>query len=209
MNEKWFALPAAKRRAVLRAGWRVFGANSYKKASMQAIADEAGVSKSLLFHYFRNKRELYLYLWDRAARATEKALAESGCYDAGNDLFTALERGMHVKLGLMQRAPEMGAFAVRAFYEKDPAVAADIQKSCAKYIGQFSLPWVLALEPAQFRPGLDLEMMYKDMYWAAAGYVWELQQRGSFDLAEVRAGFARLVDFWRGLYARRPEEAQG
>ena len=205
MNEKWFALPAARRRAVLRAGWRVFGGSSYKKASMQAIADEAGVSKSLLFHYFRNKKELYLYLWERAARATAKALDESGCYAAG-DLFTALERGMAVKLELMQRAPDMGAFAMRAFYEKDPAVAPDIQQSCAGYIGRASLPWVLALDPAQFRPGLDLEMMYKDMYWAAAGYVWELQQRGRFDLAEVRAGFARLVEFWRGLYARRPEE---
>ena len=77
MNEKWFALPAAKRRAVLRAGCRVFGAGSYKKASMQAIADEAGVSKSLLFHYFRNKKELYLYLWEQAAKVTEKALEKS------------------------------------------------------------------------------------------------------------------------------------
>lgn len=206
MNEKWFSLPAARRRAIVNAGYRVFAKSSYKKASMQAIADAAGVSKSLLFHYFHNKKELYLYLWEQAAKTTERALQQSGCYARDGDLFAALERGMAVKLGLMQRAPALGDFAMRAFYEKDPEVCADIQKSCSGYIGRFSLPWVLAMDPAQFRPGLDLEMMYKDMYWAAAGYVWELQQRGTFDMAQVRAGFARLVDFWRGLYARQPGE---
>ncbi|MBP0955070.1 MAG: TetR family transcriptional regulator [Oscillospiraceae bacterium] len=29
---------------------------------MNEIAEEAGISKSLLFYYFRNKKELYLYL---------------------------------------------------------------------------------------------------------------------------------------------------
>ena len=31
---------------------------------MSEIADAAGVSKSLLFHYFRSKQELYLLLWE-------------------------------------------------------------------------------------------------------------------------------------------------
>ena len=205
MNEKYFALPRAKRRAIENAGYRVFARSSYKKASMQALADEAGVSKSLLFHYFRNKKALYLYLWQQAAGATAAALEQRGCYEAP-DLFAALEQGMAVKLDLLRRAPDMGGFAMRAFYEQDPAVCADIQKSCQEHIGQFSLPWVLALDPAQFRPGLDLAMMYRDMYWAAAGYVWELQQRGSFDWDEVRATFHALVEFWRGLYARARED---
>lgn len=34
---------------------------------MSEIADAAGISKSLLFHYFRNKKELYLFLWDVSA----------------------------------------------------------------------------------------------------------------------------------------------
>lgn len=202
MNEKFYALPKAKRQALVNAGCRVFAHSSYKKASMQAIADAAGVSKSLLFHYFRNKKELYLYLWEQAAQATSQALQSSGCYDKPVDLFAAMERGMEVKLDLLRTSPDLGAFAMRAFYEQDPAVCADIQKSCQAYIGQFSLPWVLAMDPAQFRPGLDLEMMYKDMYWAAAGYIWELQQRGAFDWDEVRATFHRLVEFWRTLYAR-------
>lgn len=29
------------------------------------------------------------------------------------------------------------------------------------------------LDPQQFIPGLDISMMYREMYWAAEGYLWE------------------------------------
>ena len=61
MNEKFFSLPEEKQLAIINAGYRVFSQNSYKKSPMIEIAAEADISKSLLFYYFRNKKELYLY----------------------------------------------------------------------------------------------------------------------------------------------------
>lgn len=66
MNEKFYALPEEKRQRILNAGYFVFSQNSYKKSSMNEIATQAQISKSLLFFYFRNKQELYLFLWDTA-----------------------------------------------------------------------------------------------------------------------------------------------
>ena len=37
---------------------------------MSEIAEAAGISKSLLFHYFHNKKELYMFLWDKCADTT-------------------------------------------------------------------------------------------------------------------------------------------
>ena len=62
MNEKFFSLPIEKQEAIINAGYRVFSENSYKKSPMSEIADAAGISKSLLFYYFHNKKELYLFL---------------------------------------------------------------------------------------------------------------------------------------------------
>ena len=70
MNEKFFSLPAEKQQSILNAGYRVFSQNSYKKSPMSEIAGEAGISKALLFHYFRNKKELYLFLWEKCAETT-------------------------------------------------------------------------------------------------------------------------------------------
>lgn len=64
MNEKFFALPKEKQQKIINAGFHVFSKNSYKKSPMSEIAQAAGISKSLLFHYFHNKKELYLFLWE-------------------------------------------------------------------------------------------------------------------------------------------------
>ena len=56
MNERFFSLSAEKQHAIINAGYRVFSQNSYKNSPMSEIADAAGISKSLLFHYFHNKK---------------------------------------------------------------------------------------------------------------------------------------------------------
>lgn len=52
MNERFYTLPTEKQQAIINAGYRVFSQNSYKNSPMSEIAAEAGISKSLLFHYF-------------------------------------------------------------------------------------------------------------------------------------------------------------
>ena len=66
------SLPEERREAMMRASVAAFGQHSYKDASTEDIARSAGISKGLLFFYFRNKRTLYLrtvdYLMEQAVR---------------------------------------------------------------------------------------------------------------------------------------------
>ena len=96
MNERFFSLPTEKQQAIINAGYRVFSQNSYKNSPMSEIADSAGISKSLLFHYFHNKKELYMFLWDKCAEITIEYLTKYGCYEQ-NDLFESMEKGMQAK----------------------------------------------------------------------------------------------------------------
>ena len=96
MNERFFSLPTEKQQAIINAGYRVFSQNSYKNSPMSEIADSAGISKSLLFHYFHNKKELYMFLWDKCAEITIAYLTKYGCYEQ-NDLFESMEKGMQAK----------------------------------------------------------------------------------------------------------------
>lgn len=79
MNERFFSLPAEKQPAIINAGYRVFSQNSYKNSPMSEIADAAGISKSLLFHYFHSKKELYMFLWDKCAQITIEYLTKYNC----------------------------------------------------------------------------------------------------------------------------------
>ncbi len=199
MNAKFYDLPQEKRQKMMNAGFRVFAQNSYKNSPMQEIADEAGVSKALLFHYFRNKQELYLFLWEEAARITIAALDEYHCYEPG-DFFDLMDRGLQAKLQLMAQYPEMSAFAIKAYYETDPDIRGHVAKSMFRHFNLRALKLLKLLNPANFRPGLDLKMMYREMFLAAEGFVWEALQRGGLDAARMEKESRALLAFWRKVY---------
>ena len=202
MNERFFSLSAAKQQTIINAGYRVFSQNSYKNSPMSEIADAAGISKSLLFHYFCNKKELYLFLWDKCAETTIEFLTRYGCYGQ-TELFESMERGMRAKMEISRLYPDMGNFTIRAFYERDAEICADIRKSFQKYFNLKADKTRLNLDPAQFVPGLDVAMMYREMYWATEGYLWEMVQRGNVDIDQMEKDFMKLMAFWKSIYLRK------
>ena len=202
MNEKFFTLPIQKQEPILNAGFCVFSQNSYKKSPTSEIADAAGISKSLLFHYFYNKKGLYLFLWEKCTQITMEALKKSGCYEQ-TDLFVCMNLGLKAKLEIMRRYPHMGTFVMKAYYEKDPDVRPAIQESIAKYADFKTNPTLLNLNPENFVEGLDLEMMYHDMLWASEGYIWEKLQHDDINVDEIERGFTKLIDFWKSVYLRK------
>ena len=205
MNPKFYALPQEKQRAILNAGFHVFSQNTYKKSPMSEIAEAAGISKALLFHYFQNKKELYLFLWDTCAKITVEEMTRSGVYEQ-TDLFGSMDSGMQAKLRLIRQYPDISTFAVRAFYEKDPEVSADIQKSMGQYLNAHAAKKLEKLDQEDFIPGIDLQMMYREMYWASEGCLWEYIQRGIMDVNAMEKDFRALLDFWKKVYLRKERE---
>lgn len=199
MNEKYFSLPTEKQQRILNAGFYVFSQNSYKKSSMNEIAQQAQISKSLLFFYFRNKRELYLFLWDTACTLTVEFLTAYRCYEPG-DLFQMMERGMDAKLDLMERYPYIANFAIRAFFEKNAEVTGQIQASYRSCFSQKAAQALSQVDPKDFIPGLDLGMMYRQMFLASEGYLWEMMQQGGLDREQLRQDFGKLLKFWKSIY---------
>lgn len=202
MNEKFFSLPKEKQQAILNAGYRVFSQNSYKHSPMSEIAAEAGISKSLLFHYFHNKRELYLFLWDQCAQITIEYLTKSGCYEQ-RGLFESMERGMRAKMEIIRLYPDMANFTIKAFYETDADISAAVQESYHRYFNLKADKARINMSPEQFVPGLDIPMMYWEMYLASEGYLWEMVQRGNVDMAQMEHDFSKLMEFWKNIYLRK------
>ena len=66
MNEKFFSLPQDRQDLIRNSAMLEFGTGTFKKTSADSIAKRAGISKGLLFHYFKDKRELYLYIYQYA-----------------------------------------------------------------------------------------------------------------------------------------------
>lgn len=201
MNEKFFSLPEVKQKAIINAGYRVFTRNSYKNSPMSEIAAAADISKSLLFHYFVNKKGLYMFLWEKCVETTQETMRRYNCYEE-RDLFACMRLGMKAKLEIMREYPDLGNFALKAFYEDDPAVREEIHNSYDKYFQASASNALQMMETSNLKPGLDVKMMYRDMYLASEGYVWEMLQRGNWNADQMEADFDKLIDFWKSVYGK-------
>ena len=169
---------------------------------MSEIAAEAGISKSLLFYYFKNKKELYLFLCRYSAELTEQEMIRQKCYEK-KDFFDIFLSGLRVKVQLMRQYPDLSLFQLKAYYEKDSSLRQDINQLIGNYSGYEKQSEMLKLDKEQFIEGLDLEMMYMDMFLASQGYLWEKMQSDTIDPDRMERDFIRMIEFWRGLYSRR------
>jgi AcrR family transcriptional regulator len=61
-----------RRTQLLRLGIQLFATRAYDEISIDDIAEEAGISKGLLYHYFQSKREFYV----EAIRASSQHLLQ-------------------------------------------------------------------------------------------------------------------------------------
>lgn len=73
---KFSELPEEKQLKIINAGLELFGKCGYKNANTEDIAHKAGISKGLLFYYFKNKEKFYLYLCEFCEGLMQKAIDE-------------------------------------------------------------------------------------------------------------------------------------
>ena len=201
MNEKFFALSKEKQNRIINAGFRVFSRNSYRKSPVQEIAEEAGISKSLLFFYFKNKKELYLFLWKSVEKLVTETLKRS---DIGNekDLFDVMYKSLMIKMELLKDYPDIMNFSVKVYYEDDPEVKDDIRKVVNPYTELSTNKMLPKIDPKVFKDGLDLKKMYKQIYFASEGYLWQVSQQGKIDVNKIAKEYKEMVDFWRELFLK-------
>ncbi len=71
-------LDEEKRQRILTAALEEFSAQPYESASLNRIVAQAGIPKGSLYQYFADKKDLYLYLIEEAARAKLEFLRQFG-----------------------------------------------------------------------------------------------------------------------------------
>lgn len=204
MNDKFFNLPIEKQERIINAAYKVFSQNSYKKAPMSEIADEGGVSKALLFHYFVNKKELYLYLWNNAMEMTRKAITEYKTLET-NDFFEMLKRSLLAKCSLMKKYPHIYAFSLRAYYENAPEIKEAIEESYGNACKSSEQMVFDNIDISSLRKDIDLQMMYSEIYYAVDGYMLSKYRSENIIPDEIEKEIMRLIDFWRIIYTKGEE----
>ena len=169
MNEKFFSLPEERQDLIRNSAMAEFGDNSFKKTSADSIAKRAGVSKGLLFHYFKDKRELYLYLYHYVMEVcVRRCMMET--YDLEEtDLFAALEMGQAVKMKMVRRHPAMFRFIMRTYYERDSVLFPIVHKGLEDVLEKTTESFLARMDLFKFKEGVDPRQVVRMLTLMAEG----------------------------------------
>lgn len=129
--EKFEELPSEKKMRIINAGLECFGQYGYKKANTDLIVEKAGISKGLLFYYFKNKETFYLYLCDFCSKVSLEAV-DVAEMSAITDFFDMLDFGIRTKLKIWSDYPYMYDFSLRMVLFQDEKVSASVNDYLAE-----------------------------------------------------------------------------
>ncbi len=201
MNDKFFDLPEEKQTRIINAAYKVFSENVYKKAPMSEIAEAGDISKALLFHYFTNKKELYMYLWGKAIERTRKATEESQVANT-TDFFEMLRRSLLAKCSLMREYPYLYSFSVKAYYEQEETIKESIRDSFQSASNQSKTMILSTIDFSVFRDDIDVRLLYQELLWASDGYLREMTNSGALDPDRIENDYLRMIEQWRKVYLK-------
>lgn len=115
----------ARRAELLALGVEVFSAGPYDAVSIDAVAERAGISKGLLYHYFPTKRHFYTACVEEAARQLVDLLELPSTLPPWQRLHEGLER----YLSFVERHAPAYSTLLRGGIGTDAALSAVIEST--------------------------------------------------------------------------------
>jgi AcrR family transcriptional regulator len=190
-------LRAADRRAqLLGVARRLFARDGYRGASMEAIAEAAGVTKPVLYQHFSSKRALYSsLLGSELGRLTEEL--EAAFSQAGGN-HERLRRGFGAYLDFVDRHED----AFRLLFTEALGLDADFRHQVARFRRWVAgrVASIIAAEAGLDEPRAGaLAAAIVGMAEGAAG--WWLDERRPLAVTDLADDLADLA--WKG-FARFP-----
>lgn len=112
--------PVDRRSELLALGVEVFGQRPYDEVRIDEIAERAGVSRALMYHYFPDKRAFFVEVI--RVEADQLFEATNTLADTGRSLFDRLRAGVMAYLDYHQRHPHGSWAAHVGLGRTDPAL---------------------------------------------------------------------------------------
>lgn len=170
-------LPQEKKDRIINAGLEVFAAHEYKYASTDDMAAKAGISKGLLFYYFKNKKEFFLYLIGYAKQIIDDQILDDG-FRAVTDFFELMEYSSRRKAAVLCRNPHWIEFAVRAFYSVREEISPPMAQITYHTMNSLIADYFGNVDLSKFKPEVDPQDVLNMLLWMTDGYMHQRQTMG-------------------------------
>ncbi|WP_423407876.1 TetR/AcrR family transcriptional regulator [Heyndrickxia sp. MSNUG] len=169
MSSKFFSLNKEKQERILNAALKEFAQKGYDNASTNEMVKAAGISKGLLFHYFNNKKELYIFLYNHFVRVLTEDFFDEMDFSE-RDIFERLKNLMILKSRMMIKYPEVFDFMISASMEtaeevKNELASTNTDLMHASYARLFD-----NIDLGKFHDGTDIPRTINIIMWTLEGF---------------------------------------
>lgn len=166
--DAFMELSEEKQHRILSAGYKVFGMHSYAKASVSDIAKEAGIAKSMVFHYFRTKKDFYFFLIDHCYEMFIEVYADLKVTEI-SDFFERIETFSRAEMRILRQYPNLFKYIMRFYYERDPEVLDGVLEVISKSLSAGMTMTLDGVDKSKFKLDVDLEQLAKMIRWMGEG----------------------------------------
>lgn len=128
MYENFEKLPEEKKKLIIDICVEEFSSHGYAKASTNVITSKANISKGILFHYFKSKKNLYTYIISYVSNFITEKMIESMKEVKADDFFTRLKEFSLVRTKIFFQYPNEYNLIIRAIAEPPDELKREVEK---------------------------------------------------------------------------------
>lgn len=187
MFEKLLNLEPNRREEIINAALKEFAAKGFDDASTNVIAKEAGISKSLMFHYVNNKKDFFLFLYDYCIEIIKKEYFDLIDFSE-KDIFERLRQTYLHKVEVLKKYPWIFDFTKTVVFTDSEAVNNELNERKKKLEESSLNNFFSNIDNSKFRDNLDVEKCKQLIYWAIGGYANQI-------LEEIRSYENYITDY--------------
>ncbi|WLR41381.1 TetR/AcrR family transcriptional regulator [Bacillus carboniphilus] len=176
MISKFLSLDQEKQDRIMNAAIQEFAQKGYDDASTNKIVKEAGISKGLLFHYFKSKKELYLFLYDHLMEILVEKLYEKLDWKE-TDIFNIYQQIAVLKFDLFKVYPDMVNFLKQVGLETSPEVKKEIKEKEKEALQKRYQELFSNIDFSLFKEEIDPMKTVELIQWMFEGYSFNFQEK--------------------------------
>jgi AcrR family transcriptional regulator len=176
MISKFHNLNPEKQERIINAALKQFAQKGYTQASTNEMVKEAEISKGLLFHYFKNKQDLFLYLYDYSLKiAMNEIFAKVDMNE--RDMFERWKQVIVAKIEVMHKHPELFQFLRVAFEDDAPEVKEALEMRKKATISDTYSRLLQDMDTSKFKDDVDASKATQIIFWTLEGYSNRVQEQ--------------------------------
>ncbi|MFZ5353802.1 MAG: TetR/AcrR family transcriptional regulator [Bacillota bacterium] len=161
-------LSEEKRSKIIDCALAEFAEKGYEQASTNNIVKEAGISKGILFHYFKTKKDLYKYLLFYSIDIMYTKMIKMMDFKS-NDYFERMLEVSAIKMSIQIEYPEIYSMVVDMYRSNQQDIIQEIVARYMPLLGEYFQKLNAGIDMTKFREGTDINRLNEIITWIAEG----------------------------------------